>query len=418
MAGVDFSRIRTNIGALQALNALNGINRKLAIHQTRLATGKRINSASDDAAGFTIATKLGVRAEGLGAALNNIADAKNLITVAEGHLNNINDILAQMKTKASEAANDTLGTEERAAIQAELQQLASQIDLEVEQAQWNGNTLFKNATDEFVFQIGAGTTSTDRLTFDLRDSSNVSFSGGNNAYTSTGLRVNAGDATRSVSATTLSTDYSANSIATESSTVNATLGQFSTGHYTIEVTSTGATTSATITIRVRDSEGNLVNIDSDGDGVGDYGTALTTTVSSTDPSALNLGRGLTIDLAGVATASGTTEGALYSVDYTASGNPVNTAANARAYMSKVDTAIDDVSEALSYIGATFNRLTFQEESLTVARTNTQAAHNRIMNADMAYEQLEATKLQILQQTATAMLAQANVAPQSVLSLFR
>ena len=418
MAGVDFSRIRTNIGALQALNALNGINRKLAIHQTRLATGKRINSASDDAAGFSIATKLGVRAEGLGAALNNIADAKNLITVAEGHLNNINDILAQMKTKASEAANDTLGTEERAAIQAELQQLASQIDLEVEQAQWNGNTLFKNATDEFVFQIGAGTTSTDRLTFDLRDSSNVSFSGGNNAYTSTGLRVNAGDATRSVSATTLSTDYSANSIATESSTVNATLGQFSTGHYTIEVTSTGATTSATITIRVRDSEGNLVNIDSDGDGVGDYGTALTTTVSSTDPSALNLGRGLTIDLAGVATASGTTEGALYSVDYTASGNPVNTAANARAYMSKVDTAIDDVSEALSYIGATFNRLTFQEESLTVARTNTQAAHNRIMNADMAYEQLEATKLQILQQTATAMLAQANVAPQSVLSLFR
>ena len=73
MAGVDFSRIRTNIGALQALNSLNTINQKLAIHQTRLATGKRINSASDDAAGFTIATKLGVRASGLGTALNKVS---------------------------------------------------------------------------------------------------------------------------------------------------------------------------------------------------------------------------------------------------------------------------------------------------------------------------------------------------------
>ena len=64
-----------------------------------------------------------------------------------------------------------------------------------------------------------------------------------------------------------------------------------------------------------------------------------------------------------------------------------------------------------------NRLGFQEESLTVAKVNSEAAYSRIVDADMAFEQLETTKLMILQQTATAMLAQANVAPQTVLALF-
>ncbi|MBF8277208.1 MAG: hypothetical protein HW390_2281, partial [Candidatus Brocadiaceae bacterium] len=87
-------------------------------------------------------------------------------------------------------------------------------------------------------------------------------------------------------------------------------------------------------------------------------------------------------------------------------------------MGRIDTAIADVSEALSYIGSVVNRLSYQESSLTVAKTNTEAARSRIEDADMAYEQLNATKLTILQQTASAMLAQANSGPQSILSLFR
>jgi len=65
-----------------------------------------------------------------------------------------------------------------------------------------------------------------------------------------------------------------------------------------------------------------------------------------------------------------------------------------------------------------NRLSYQETSVTIAQTNTSAAYNRIMNADMAFEQVEATKYSILQQTATAMLGQANTRPQNILSLFR
>ena len=135
MAGVDFTRIASNIAALQALNSLKNINSKLGVAQLRLATGKRINSAADDAAGMTIATKFDYKVRGLGQVLSNIADAQNLISVSEGHLANISDILAVMKTKAEQAANDPLGAEGREAILAELRELNTQIDNEVAQAQ-------------------------------------------------------------------------------------------------------------------------------------------------------------------------------------------------------------------------------------------------------------------------------------------
>ncbi len=299
------SRINTNINALNALRSLNDINSKLSVSQLRLATGKRINNAADDAAGFTIAKKFNARSQGLGQALANIGSAKNLMSVAEGHLNNILDILTQMKTKATQAADDSLGSAERNAIQSELKALATQIDLEVTQATWNSQSIFgtgNSATGsgaassvQFKFQIGAGASSTnDVLKFDLLAKDNVSFDDSNTNYKADGLRVS------------------------------------------------------------------------------------------------------------VATA----------------GRAVTSSASAQALMSNIDTAIADVSEGLSYIGAVVNRLTYQETSLTVARTNTEAARSRIEDADMAYEQLESTKFQILQQTASAMLAQANAGPQSIMQLFQ
>jgi flagellin len=87
-------------------------------------------------------------------------------------------------------------------------------------------------------------------------------------------------------------------------------------------------------------------------------------------------------------------------------------------MQAVEGALNIVKEAISQVGAFSARLTFKEEALAVQYTNTESAYNRIMNANMAEEQVEASKFLILQQTATAMLAQANVAPQFLLSLFR
>ncbi len=116
MAEIDVTRIAGNIGAMNSLNSLANINKKLSIHQTRLATGKRINTAADDPAGLTIATKMMSRSEGLKTALNNIGDAKNLLAVAESGMGRINDILVQMRNLAETGASDTMGTEERKAL--------------------------------------------------------------------------------------------------------------------------------------------------------------------------------------------------------------------------------------------------------------------------------------------------------------
>ncbi|MBE7444556.1 MAG: flagellin [Planctomycetia bacterium] len=307
------TRINTNINALNALKSLDDIQGRLSISQLRLATGKRINTTGDDAAGYTIAKKFNVRAEGLGQALSNIGSAKNLVSVAEGHMNNIVDILTQMKTKATQAADDSLGTSERTAIKAELTALATQINLEVTQATWNSKSIFSgtgssNATAGgvlFKFQIGGGNSSTnDILQFNLLKTGNVSLESGNTGFKTSQLRLDASSGATRLSGNTLA------------------------------------------------------------------------------------------------------------------GSLVGSSASAQVLMGRIDNAISDISEALSYIGSVVNRLSYQETSLTVAKTNTEAARSRIEDADMAYEQLNATKLQILQQTASSMLAQANSGPQSILSLFR
>jgi len=418
MASNDLSRINTNIQAMNALNALNNVNSKLGVHQLRLATGKRINSAADDAAGFTIASKLDVKAKGLGTALDNIGSAKNLMTVAEGHLNNIKDILTEMKSKAQQAANDTLGSEERAAILSELQQFNSQIDAEVAQAKWSGADIL--GTDK-TFQIGVGTASSDELTFNVADS--VWGNGTSTTFDSSGLDVVASSSTvRTAATTSLGSSnivIGAAALAT-SSTIQSLATELENGHYTLEITSTAGSTTAdtTVTFQLRDSNGDLVTIDADGAaGAGSVGTSLSTGVdgSATDnPAMVDLGVGITVDLTSVSTSAAGT--ATIHFDYTNAGNSVSTMQTAQDFMDSVDTAINKVTDGLGYIGSMVNRLSFQEESLTVAKTNTEAAYSRIVDADMAWEQLEATKMMILQQTATAMLAQANTSTRQVLQL--
>ena len=97
---------------------------------------------------------------------------------------------------------------------------------------------------------------------------------------------------------------------------------------------------------------------------------------------------------------------------------VFTASGSSTALSNVDTAIEYVSDALQQVGAWISRLTVKESTLSIAITNTEATKSRILDADIAREQLNSTKLQILQQTSTAQLAQANVMPQNVLALFR
>lgn len=524
MAQADFTRIASNIAALETLNSLRNINNRLGIAQLRLATGRRINRAADDPAGLTIAVKMNARNYGLKAALSNIGDAKNMLAVAESGLQQISDILTEMKGKATQAASDTLGEAERTAIQTQLESLSQQISDITSETQWNTSQLL-NGTVTKTLQTGAG--SADVTSWALSQ-----------AHDAVALGVASGVATGAIiaAASTGSVDASfatgtyATGVQAPSAGAFEGLTELASGEYKFRVAnkataagtglaselntvtgmstfrgSTGAADELSsglykLTVDAVDASGSTMIIDytitdslgnvmatydslnvsaatqlltTDGTSLGVEIAAATTlanlselnfeyiaagevkmelykVVSSTeeqiqavdangtDDSGVDSRRSYFYVDATAATASrsydtglglkvyldafaGVTVGDTSQIDLTAADDlsvDVSTASLAQAYMTTVDTAITVVSSSLNGIGSLVARLDSKEQAVAVAQVNTEAAYNRIMNADMAMEQMEASKFMILQQTAMAMLAQANIAPQGILSLFR
>lgn len=153
MAFGDFNRINTNVQSLDARFSLDRINKRLGNAQLQLSTGLRINKAEDDSAGFSIASKLTARIAGLEQALANTGDAKSVLDIAEASINGITDILTTLKTKATQAANDTYGTEERAFIQGQVDSLVAEIDSLVTQTVFQGNSLLDGSYNA-SYQVG------------------------------------------------------------------------------------------------------------------------------------------------------------------------------------------------------------------------------------------------------------------------
>jgi flagellin len=492
------------------------------MHQTRLSTGKRINSAADDPAGLTIATKMLARSEGLKVTLDNIGDAKNMLSVAEGGLTKMTDIIAQMRNKAEQAASDTLGSSERATIQTQLSSYAQQLQDIVDQTKWNGVKLLDIATGTKQFQTGVdeGESTNWSITSNLSPAGlNLSTNqvGDAVAVTSadTGF-VNVGAGAQVVQGGTLGNmtklttgDYSfevlgkatdaTHGAATASTALLTGVSGLSTattgtaaaeqsGHYRLTITNVdntadtvsyklenlddstwGTNGAVTVTAQsVADAAATMVVQDNavaaahhmgveltlvsgraglvvgqtmeyeyikqgqakvelnDGSGVAmeiaknAAGTQTGTYAYVTADNATNYnsGRGATIRLNAIASVLVGNKGEFtykqdnrYLVD-------VSSASKAGAYMTTANNALDKVNSAISDLGSLMARLTFKEDSVSTAQINVEASYNRIMNANMAEEQMNASKYSILQQTAIAMLAQANQAPQSLLSLFR
>lgn len=160
--------IHTNYSALVTQSSLNRTNSTLALNQQRLGTGLRINSASDDAAGLQIATRLNAQTRGMGVANRNTGDATSLLQTAEGAFNEITDIVQRMKDLATQSANDTNSAKDRTSIQAEFDQLAKEVENIFGNTTYAGDNLFSD-TGKFSkavnFQIGA--TAAETLTLDV-----------------------------------------------------------------------------------------------------------------------------------------------------------------------------------------------------------------------------------------------------------
>ncbi len=134
-------QINTNLGALMASAAASGVNRSMETSMERLSTGKRINTAADDAAGVAIASRLTASIRGINQAMRNASDAQALIDTAEGAHNEIVNILQRMREISVQAANDTNDEVDRSNLQLEYDALTAEIDRIANVTTWAGKKL-------------------------------------------------------------------------------------------------------------------------------------------------------------------------------------------------------------------------------------------------------------------------------------
>jgi len=279
------SVINTNVKSLVAQNALSVNNRSLTKVMEQLSTGKRINSAADDAAGLAIGDKMTSQIRGLNQAVRNANDGISLLQTAEGATQEVTNMLQRMRELAVQAANDTYSSQDRSALQLENDELAKEITRISDNTQWNNMYVFKTSASAAIGASGV-----------------VSFQVGING--------------------------------TSGDTISATFQSF-----------TAAALSA-------------------------------------------------------------------------SGLSITTASGAQSAISVIDDAIKTIDTFRATLGSKINRLTYAADNLTNIAQNTAASRSRILDTDYAASTTELARSQIIQQAATAMLAQANQQPQTVLSLLK
>jgi flagellin len=386
------ARVNTNISALNALNALNKVNAELGVHQIRLASGKRINSAADDASGYVISKKMEGRIRALTAADDNVGDASNLLSVAEGGYQTISDLLTQIKDKVTRFNNAGFGTSEQDALAQEINQLATEIDAVRAQTKFNGKTLLTG------FSAGATVAGGTETKVGLSLVSN------GHSATITTLDVSGAGA----STMTFTSDGAGN-VTLQKGTLSQTIavGAAAQGaSQTLNFSQLGVTMSAmgsSATTMTAAELGDAIALAANDNLVTSAGGNAAWQVGESSAETFTVSFSLNVDTSVMLGKAGNT---LVASDITA------------GFSTNLDSAITNVLTELGKIGAQVNRLSAKSDMLTTSITNTEASKSRILDADIAKEQISAVKLQILQQTATAQLAQANQSPQVFLSLFR
>ena len=309
----DFNRVNTNVTALSAQLSLNKINNELGDSRLKLSTGKRINSAEDNSAGYAIATKLNSRVKGLEQALQNVSDAKSMLDVVEGAYNSIMDNLIEMRKLGLQAANDTISRSERTLIAQQIHGHGVNVNDIANSTHFNGIALNPTTDTNLSFQVGEGTSDTKTIIFRQVD-----------------IRGLFGPADFQLGGTQ--------------------------NHIDIEFNIT-----------------QLSHIDDDNDDRGEI-----------------------------------------AYDLTGDKQVKADAGDFKVYSGKVSDAIDKLNGYLNEVGINQRSLSSKEENLSQAIRANNAAYSRIMDTDFAKEQSSSIRLQILQQTATAALSQANMGPQAVL----
>jgi len=160
--------VNTNIASMNAQRSLHASGRELSTAMERLSTGKKINSAADDAAGFAIAESMTAQIRGLSMAAKNANDAQSLLSVVENATNDVTDILQRVRELAVQAQSDTNSDTDKANLQKEADALFAEIDRISSDTTYN-NKAYLSATDAGAINIQVGYTDGDTITITTQD---------------------------------------------------------------------------------------------------------------------------------------------------------------------------------------------------------------------------------------------------------
>lgn len=393
-------RIQNNIMALNTHRFYTNNNNAVSKSAEKLSSGYKINRAGDDAAGLAISEKMRREIRGLSMASKNAQDGVSMVQTAEGALQEVHSMLQRMSEIAVQAASDSNDDAvDRPSLDAEFQQLIKEIDQIAETTTFNDMNLLDGSFTGKQIQVGSNEGVTLDISIDSMDAVGLGLS---NTTTTPG--------TQAKLATTVAfTDTS---------------GTFNNWQDGDKVAFTGTGLSMTFTL----GSGAWASTDPQPAGytVAFDGSNLSITQNVAADVTDNPFETITATATGnnangtlnAAVATGTWTAGKAEATGTAPTTDVTTRATASTAITTVKAAIRTVSDQRAALGAVQNRLEHKISNLDNTVENVSAAESRIRDVDIAKEMTNFTKNNILSQAATAMLAQANAAPQGVLSLLQ
>ncbi len=400
--------INHNMNAMNAQRNMGSLNVQQGKAMEKLSSGMRINRASDDAAGLVISEKMRSQIRGLNQASRNAQDGISMIQTAEGALSETHSIGQRMRELAVQSANGTYTDEDREIINQEFVQLKSEIDRIAQDTEFNGNKVLDgNASGK---------------TIEYNDKTNKPITG--NGVSNTNIKEHL---------TNLFKDTEAEEL--------AKIGE---GNFEIRVR--GDNKSETATFELIDKshfnggkeyvmDSYIVTDENKDDPVRLYGIEIKIVPNEisdvldakvTTVGGFAFSNDVTKKEDGITLQVGANQSQTvgFSIDFMRSrelglgGITVDTAENAQEAIHRMDVSIERVSAQRADLGANQNRLEHTIASTDNTAENLQADESRIRDVDMAKEMMNLTKLNVLQQASQSMFAQANQAPQQVLSILK
>lgn len=373
--------VLNNISSLIAENAVSKTQANLQSTLQQLSTGLRINSGADDPAGLSIADGLGANVSTLNQSSQNATNGIGLLQTADGALSQVNTILNQAVTIATEAGNSGLTSSQAAALNTQYQSILSEIKNIGATTNFNGTSVFAGDISSLTSSQGSLTAATD-LTNGSKTTITDSLTGGTFVFTA-GASSTIGDLQTAIASAVTAGQLSA-----------GTSASFVGGNLVISTT----TPNDNLTVSSNDAVlGNFTATAGNGgtssvftsDGTSAGSSTLTTEIGALSASALGL-----------------------------SGTNLSTTAAAQSALTLITAAISTVAQSRGDIGAAVNSLTSDSNVETTEVQNLTSAQNNIQNADIATVTSNMTQYNVLEQTGFAALSQSQSAQQNVLKLLQ